>query len=174
MPAARIVPTGKERLFEADELIVSKTDPAGRITYANRVFQRVSGYSEQELLGQPHSLIRHPDMPAAVFKLLWDTISGGKEIFAYVVNLAKDGAHYWVLAHVTPTFDSRGQIVGYHSNRRLPSRKGVERASAVYTRMRALERSDLPRFEALERSTGLFLETLRLQRCDYNDFVFKV
>ena len=86
--------TGKERFFADDELIVSKTDLKGRITYANNLFLEIADYSEKEVLGQPHSLIRHPDMPRSIFKLLWDTIQGGSEIFAYVINGTKFGDHY--------------------------------------------------------------------------------
>jgi PAS domain S-box-containing protein len=87
------------------------------ITYANQVFVRVAGYSEQELPGQAHNLIRHSDMPRCVIKLLWVTISQGNEIFAYVINLSRNGDHYWVLAHVTPSFDAAGKITNYHSSR---------------------------------------------------------
>ena len=114
--------TGAERFFEDHELIVSKTDLKGRITYANDVFLRLAGYSEKEVLGQPHSIIRHPDMPRSVFKLLWDTIQGGSEIFAYVINRSNGGDYYWVLAHVTPSKDSSGNTIGYPSNRRVPNR----------------------------------------------------
>ena len=107
--------SGVERKFGTDEIIVSKTNPKGHIIYGNEVFLRLAGYSEKEMLGQPHSIIRHPAMPRCVFKLLWDTIESGKEIFAYVLNRAKNGDHYWVLAHVTPTFDDAGRIVSYHS-----------------------------------------------------------
>ncbi len=117
--------TGVEVFFEEDELIVSKTDLKGRITYANDVFLKIAGYTEKDVLGQPHSLIRHPDMPRSIFKLLWETIQGGSEIFAYVVNRAKNGDHYWVLAHVTPSRDGDGNIIGYHSNRRVPDRRIV-------------------------------------------------
>jgi PAS domain S-box-containing protein len=95
--------TGVERTFVENEIIVSKTDLKGRITYANDVFIKLAGFTETELLGQPHSIIRHPEMPRCVFKLLWDTIAEGGEIFAYVVNRSKNGDHYWVFAHVTPT-----------------------------------------------------------------------
>lgn len=108
-----------------DELIVSKTDLKGRITYANDVFLRVANLAPREALGAPHSLIRHPDMPRCVFKLLWDTIESGEEIFAYVINLAGNGDHYWVFAHVTPSFDASGRMVGYHSNRRRPSAEQI-------------------------------------------------
>ena len=122
MAVARTL-TGVEQTFADDEIIVSKTDTSGRITYANDVFLRICGYREDELLDQPHSMIRHPDMPRAVFKLLWDRISSGGEIFAFVVNCCRNGDHYWVLAHVTPDFDEAGRIVGYHSSRRLPKRR---------------------------------------------------
>ncbi len=136
---ATIQPSGVERHFGHDELIVSKTDLRGRITYANDVFLRVAGYDETDVMDMPHNIIRHPDMPRCVFKYLWDTIQDGQEIFAYVVNLAKDGAHYWVFAHVTPSFDRNGKIVGYHSNRRTPSKEAVAAATAVYAELRAAE-----------------------------------
>ena len=120
MRVSHVRPTGVERTFGEDEIIVSKTDAKGIIRYANGVFLRVSGYEEADVLGQPHNIIRHPEMPRCIFRLLWDTIASGEEIFAYVLNLAADGAHYWVFAHVTPSFGPRGEIIGYHSNRRLP------------------------------------------------------
>ena len=131
--------TGVERVLRDDEIIVSKTDIRGRITYANDVFLRISDYEEAEVLGQPHSLIRHPDMPRSVFKLLWDTIQAGREIFAYVVNRSKHGDHYWVLAHVTPTFDAGGQIIGYHSNRRSVDRDALRQIEPLYRELRAIE-----------------------------------
>ena len=134
--------TGKERFFADDELIVSKTDLKGRITYANNLFLEIADYSEKEVLGQPHSLIRHPDMPRSIFKLLWDTIQGGSEIFAYVINRTKFGDHYWVLAHVTASRDANGAIIGYHSNRRVPdSRIVTENIIPLYQTLLAEETS---------------------------------
>lgn len=121
-----ITPTSTERFFSDSEIIVSKTDLKGRITYANQTFCKLAGYREAELLGQPHSIIRHPDMPRAVFKLLWDTLHEGREIFAYVKNMAKNGDYYWVLAHVTPSYDDNRNIIAYHSNRRVPDRGVVQ------------------------------------------------
>ena len=117
-----ITPTGEERILDDEDLVVSKTDVTGRITYVNQTFVSISRFTEREVLGMQHSIVRHPDMPRCIFKLLWDTVESGQEVFAYVVNLAKDGAHYWVLAHITPTFDSSGAITGFHSNRRAPDR----------------------------------------------------
>ncbi len=121
-----IAPTNTEIFFEEDDIIVSKTDLKGRITYANQTFCRIAGYSEAELLGQPHSIIRHPDMPRAVFKLLWDTLFEGREIFAYVKNMARSGDFYWVFAHVTPSYDDNRNVTGFHSSRRSPDRNIVQ------------------------------------------------
>jgi len=99
--------------------LVSKTDTRGTIVYANPAFIKISGYTEQELIGQPHNKVRHPDMPKAVFKLLWKTLQAGQEFWGYVKNRSKDGGYYWVYAHVTPTFSNTdGNIIGYHSDRR--------------------------------------------------------
>ncbi len=111
---------GVEQFFDDNEIIVSKTDLKGRLTYCNNVFLSIAGYTEQECLGQQHSMIRHPDMPRCIFKLLWDTLKDEKEIFAYVKNRCKNGDYYWVYAHVTPSYDVSGKVVGYHSNRRVP------------------------------------------------------
>lgn len=117
--------TGIERTFAPHELIVTKTDLKGHITYANDVFIRLAGYPEDQIMGAAHNLIRHPHMPHGVFKLLWDTLKARKEIFAYVVNRSANGDHYWVLAHVTPSYDEQGQVTGYHSNRRVADVKIV-------------------------------------------------
>jgi len=118
--------TGTERRMDPSELIVTKTDPDGKIHYGNRTFFKYAGYTERECLGVQHNIVRHPEMPRTIFKLMWDTIQAGREIFAYVNNRAKNGDHYWVLAHVTPSFDSNGQIVAYHSNRRAPNERALK------------------------------------------------
>ncbi|PYG01163.1 PAS domain S-box-containing protein [Georgenia satyanarayanai] len=153
-------PTGVARTFGEDEIIVSKTDLRGRITYANDVFLRVSAYAEDEVLGQPHSLIRHPETPRGLFHLLWESIQGGDEIFAYINNLAKDGAHYWVLAHVTPTRDTRGTVVGYHSSRRSPAPAAVARVEHLYARMRAAEAGHRRAVDAAAASRAALEELL--------------
>lgn len=171
-PAARVQPRDHELTFGAEEIIVSKTDTRGVITYANDVFVRVCGYSERELIGAPHNLIRHPDFPAGVFKLLWDTITRGQEIFAYVKNMARDGSYYWVLAHVTPTYDGRGRIVGYHSSRRCPERAAVTEVEALYDVMRAEERRHRHRKEAAEASLALVAGVLADKGVTYEEFVW--
>ena len=131
--------TGQEVSFSPDEFIVSKTDTKGIITYANDVFLRVAEYELDEVLGKPHNMIRHPWMPRCVFRLLWERIKGGHEIFAYVVNRTKAGDHYWVFAHVTPSFGPDGALVGYHSNRRLPRPEAVAQVAPLYKQLRQIE-----------------------------------
>jgi PAS domain S-box-containing protein len=174
VPKQSVRPTGRESPFAADEIIVSKTDLKGRITYANDVFMRVSGYAPGELIGQPHSIIRHPDMPRCVFKLLWDTIQAKAEIFAYVLNLAKNGDHYWVLAHVTPSFDGAGEVVGYHSNRRKPTPAQIDKASALYRMLLEQERQAPDRKIGLQQSHDRLAADLRAKGLAYDEFVFSL
>ncbi|MGY1741392.1 MULTISPECIES: PAS domain-containing protein [unclassified Blastococcus] len=171
-PAVR--PTGEERTFSADELIVSKTDRRGVITYANDVFLRVGAYTRDEVIGQPHNLIRHPDMPRAVFRLLWETLESGRELFAYIQNLAADGASYWVLAHVTPSFGAGGAVVGYHSNRRRPSAGAVDRVRPLYRELLAEERRHPTARAAVAASSALLTELIARQAASYEDLVWSL
>ncbi|MBY0578494.1 MAG: PAS domain-containing protein [Burkholderiales bacterium] len=153
-----------------EDFIVSMTDLQGRITYGNRIFIEFSGYSEQELLGTQHNIIRHPDMPRAVFKLLWDTISGGSECNAYVKNLAKDGSFYWVFANITPLFDPNGAITGYFSVRRKPDPKAVQTMGEVYRLMLEEEQRAGAR-DAIAASTRLMLNLLSEKGLSYDEFI---
>lgn len=166
--------TGRERTFGDDEIIVSKTDLKGHITYANEVFLRVAGYTEDEVLGKPHNIIRHPDMPRCVFKFLWDTIQSGKEIFAYVVNRAKLGDHYWVFAHVTPTFNSQNKIIGYHSNRRVPNRSVLPTIREIYKSLCAIENKYPNPKDAMRASLPVLVETLEKTGMSYEEFIFSL
>lgn len=164
--------TGVERTFAENEIIVSKTDLKGRITYANRVFQRISQYTEAELLGKAHNIVRHPDMPRCVFKFLWDTIQSGNEVFAYVLNRCKNGDHYWVFAHVTPTFNQAGQIVSYHSNRRVPSRAAIQKIKPVYDLLLREEQKYRTPREQWEASLPMLVDYLQQSKMTYEEFVF--
>ncbi|WP_041793684.1 PAS domain-containing protein [Pararhodospirillum photometricum] len=171
MARPTVRPTGVERTFGDDEIIVSKTDTKGIITYANGVFQRISGYREWELVGQPHNLIRHPEMPACVFKLLWDVIGAGHEIFAYVVNQARNGDHYWVFAHVTPTFDASGRIIGYHSSRRSPKREALPAVRELYAVLLAEEKRHASPRDGMAAALRLVEDLLKSKGTDYHHFV---
>lgn len=130
----RVLVTDIETPFPEGKLIVSRTDVAGVITNCNQSFVEMSGFSEAELIGQPHWILRHPDMPAAAFKDLWDTVTRGTKWHGYVKNLRKDGGFYWVYATVVANVRD-GIIVGYTSVRRKPSRTKVREAEALYRTM---------------------------------------
>ena len=121
----------REVPYPDGKLIVSRTDLEGIITHVNKSFIDMSGYDEAELIGAPHSILRHPDMPAVAFKDLWDTVNDNRKWQGYVKNLRKDGAYYWVKATVIPNI-RQGKTVGYTSVRRKPSRTKIEESISLY------------------------------------------
>jgi PAS domain S-box-containing protein len=167
------MPTQVERFLGDDDFIVSKTDLQGRILYGNRSFIELSGYTEAELLGEPHNIIRHPDMPRGVFKLLWDTIQGGHEVWAYVKNLSRDGGFYWVLANVTPSYDEADTLVGYYSVRRKPEPRCIKTIGGIYQSMLAREQGRSAR-EAAELSLQFLNEVLASKGISYEEFVLSL
>jgi PAS domain S-box-containing protein len=170
---SHITPTSVERVMREDDYIVSMTDKSGLITYGNRIFIEFSGYSESELLGIQHNIIRHPDMPRAVFKLLWDKIAKSEECFAYVKNMAKDGSYYWVFANVTPTFDDVGKITGYFSVRRKPKASGVKVVTEVYRLMLEAEKKAGPT-NAIAASTKVLVDILNEKGLSYDQLVLAI
>ena len=137
---SRIPPTQQQVRFQADELIISKTDLAGRITYVNRVFMQVCNYAEDDLLGVQHNIVRHPDMPRGVFRLMWDTLKSGHEFFGIVKNMTSDGHYYWVFANIT--IDQRNQQqVGYFSVRRQAPQSAIDAVSTLYNKMNEIEQT---------------------------------
>jgi len=174
MAAAAIKPTGRECPFTEDELIVTKTNLKGHNTYANDVFLRLSKYPTKQVMGAPHSLIRHPDMPRCIFKLLWDSIQAKKEIFAYVVNMAMDGDHYWVFAHVTPTLDAQQNVVGFHSNRRKPNPDQVAKIQDLYRQLRTEEQRHDNRKDGMLRGYDMLMGLLKDKGLSYDEFIFSV
>ena len=167
--------TGVERFFAEKDLIVSKTDTKGRITYANRIFRSLAGYDEADLIGKPHNLIRHPAMPRCVFKLLWDTLEAKREIFAYVVNRSANGDHYWVFAHVTPSVNAAGQTVGYHSNRRVPKRAAIDAVTPIYRQLLDIEAQHAGDPKAgMAASFNAMVSLLQSHGVTYDQFVFSL
>lgn len=130
----RPVPVDEEYFFEG-RAIVSETDLDGVITFANRRFCEISGYSANELVGQPHSIIRHPDMPKAAFAQVWKTIQAGTIWHGLVKNLRKDGKFYWVDTEISPMYDNNGVIKGYMAARKPASRKNIEETAGIYKKM---------------------------------------
>ncbi len=166
--------TGRQSSFGDGEIIVSKTDTRGIITYVNDVFVRVSGYTEEELIGAPHNLIRHPRMPRGVFRLLWETVKGGEELFAYVLNRSKNGDEYWVYAHVTPSRDRQGRLVGYHSNRRSPYLDALPAVKRLYAQMMEEEARHRTAAEAATAGLAVLQQTLEAGGVTYPEFVFSL
>lgn len=138
--------------YPGDELLVSSTNTRGEITHCNPAFVRVSGYSYEELIGQPHNIIRHPDVPAAAFKDMWSTVGRGKPWTGLVKNRRKNGDHYWVRANVTPILEGH-KPVGYLSVRTKPTAQEVQQAEALFAQMRR---------EAEQGRTSVFLREGRL------------
>ena len=146
--------------------IVSETDEKGIITQANDVFQEVAGYTESELIGANHNIVRHPDMPRAAFNLVWSTIKAGKEISAYVINKAKNGDHYWVLATVTP-------IAGGYRAVRVPPNPTVvnDVIAPLYKQMRDKEKEMDYSNEGMEAATQILLDVLADKGLSYDELI---
>ncbi len=133
-------PTPIDEEYEfSGRVIISETDTRGVITFANRKFCEISGYSSEELLGKPHNLIRHPDMPRAAFALMWETIQKGEIWRGHVKNLRKDGRYYWVETEISPVKDENGVIVSYIAARKPASHQDIEEAQELYDKMREQE-----------------------------------
>ncbi len=124
-------PTNNEIFFE-DTILITESDLEGKITYANRNFLSLSGYSREELIGQAHRHIRHPDMPQSEYDKMWSTLKQGYPWNGYIKNLTKDGSFYWVHVFVTPRFDANNQINGYISTREAPGKLRLEEIKKDY------------------------------------------
>jgi len=157
--------TGVEYPVSKDDFLVSKTDKMGKITYCNSAFSKIAGYTTMELLGKPHSIVRHPDMPRVIFKLLWDKISHKQEIFAYVKNLTKDGGYYWVYANVTASVDTQGNIVGYFSVRRKANPKALDIVVPLYEKLLSMESGG-----GIEASMKYLNDLLKEEGVSYEEF----
>lgn len=155
-----------EKHLHDDDFIVSKTDLKGRITYGNDKFIEMSGYSEKELLGAPHNILRHEDMPKIVFKLLWDRVQSKKEIFAYVKNRCKNNDHYWVFTNVTASLDKSGRIIGYYSVRRKPNPDAVKTIIPIYKELIGVEKT-----LGVEASLNELEAVLNKNKVTYDEFI---
>ena len=129
-----VTPIDEEYVYEGN-VIISQTDLSGKITYANRMFCEISGYKNEELLGQPHNIIRHPDMPKEVFAKMWQTIQSGQVWNGLVKNLRKDGLYYWVDTEILPIRNNDDKITGYIAARKPASRKNILEVEEKYLKM---------------------------------------
>ncbi|NPA55045.1 MAG: PAS domain-containing protein [Epsilonproteobacteria bacterium] len=169
MKKPHIKPTDKETVLKDGEFIVSKTDLKSRITYGNAYFISISGYSEEELLGAPHNILRHPDVPRCAFKMLYTLLEAGEEFFGFVKNLKKDGGYYWVFANITPSFDESGKVVGYYSVRRKP-REGFKKViEPLYQKLKEIEDK-----EGMEASVKAVQDLLAQKNVSFNEFMLGI
>ena len=173
----KIKPTDVEKIMREDDFIVSKTDTKGIITYTNRTFIEFARYDEKDLIGANHNIIRHPDMPRVVFKLLWDTVQAGNEINAYVKNMAKDGSFYWVLANITPVTDNQGKLVGYYSVRRRPKRETIKIVEGLYEILLQEEQKHEKQKrvrEGMQASFAILENLLNEKGMSYDEFILSI
>ncbi len=154
---AKPTPIDEEIQLDPKRYIVSETDEKGKITFCNDYFIEVCGYNKDELIGKPHNIIRHPDMPKIVFKLLWDTISQGKNINAVVKNLAKDGRYYWIFTEFESRRDTdTNEIIGYTASRKSISKHVIEVIASLYAKLVEIEQND-----SIEQSEKYLIEFLK-------------
>lgn len=167
-----VTPTNVEHPVTSVDIIVSKGNAEGDITYANPIFFKLAGYTQGEMIDQPHSLIRHPDMPKIIFKFLWDSLKAGKDVKAFVKNLSKDGGFYWVFAHVRVANNPDGSLRNYVSTRKGMSTAARGVIEPLYTELLAAEASggmdeSLKVLDTFLKNNGATLDT-------FNDAMQKI
>ncbi len=135
-------PTDVEHEVKSVDLIVSKSDEAGNITYVNPIFIKISGYTQASLLEKPHAILRHPDMPKVIFKYLWKNIKEGNDVVAYVKNLCADGGYYWVLATVKMAKNPDGSFRNYMSTRRCITKRAKDIIIVLYLKLLDIEKKE--------------------------------
>lgn len=156
-------------IYINDDIIVSKTDLQGRITYGNKYFIDISGYTEKELLNAPHNILRNNEMPKIIFQLLWDRIKNGEHINAYVKNNTKAGDYYWVFASVTASLNKNNQVVGYHSVRRKPSSQSLAVINKLYSDLLLAENRG-----GITASAKLLEDILEEKGVNYDEFIVTI
>lgn len=137
----KMLPIDEEVKFDGG-VMITETDTKGIITYANRKFREMTGFSREELIGSPHSINRHPDMPKGAFRGMWKIISAKKYWRGYVKNMRKDGKFYWVLVYIQPKLDDQGELIGFIAGRKIPYPESVKEASELYAKLHGDEHID--------------------------------
>jgi PAS domain S-box-containing protein len=166
-------PTEIEKEVTSIDLIVSKSDSEGRITYVNPIFIKISGYTQGELFEKPHSILRHPDMPRVIFKYLWENLQKGNDVVAYVKNLCKDGSYYWVLATVKTAKNPDGSFRNYMSTRRSITENAKSSISKIYAQLLKTEKDQS--FEESQEQFEKFLLTNNIHNIEeFNTFMQKI
>lgn len=160
--------TDEEIEVDRNDLIISRADTRGTITYCNEIFTKMSGWTQEELLGSNHNLIRHPHMPKATYKIIWDNIKAEKEFYGYVKNLCKNGGYYWVFVYITADLDKNNKIAGYTSYRRYAPKLAINTIEPIYKLMIEAEKQG-----DIEASTALLEKILSKNGfTSYDQFIF--
>jgi len=163
------IPTNNEIVLDPFKTIMSKTDKKGIIEYANDYFMEISGYKEWELMGKAHNIVRHPDMPKAVFKLLWDNLNAGRSIYAVVKNLAKTGDYYWVIADFEIVKNADGEIESIFARRKAVPQNVKDKIIPIYNVLLELEKST-----GMEASEAYFNAKLDDAGMTYDSFILNL
>ena len=163
------IATDNEIKLSETRYIVSKTDAKGIIKYGNDYFMEITGYTEKELIDQPHNIVRHPDMPKVAFKLMWDRIKQGKNFIAIVKNLAKDGSYYWVVTDFEPKIDPiTNEIISHTAFRKAAPRKAIAAIEPIYATLLKIEQE-----EGVEASENFLRGFLEENNTTYDEFIDK-
>lgn len=167
-----IIPTSEEIVIQEHDLIVSKTNLKGDISYCNKEFLKISGYSEDELINRNHTIVRHPDTPHSIYRFMWNTIQKEQEFFSVVKNLAKSGAYYWTFVSTSPSYDQAGHLMGYYFVRRQASRKSIEILEPLYQQMLAEEAQHTNEQHAMDASIALLDAVVAQHGLNYMEFIY--
>jgi len=162
----RPIVVDKEILFSKKKFIVSKTDTQGNILFINKNFCEISGYTEQELIGSPHNVSRHPDMPRSIFFLIWNSLQAGREVSGVVKNLAKSGEYYWVIADFSVKRDDHGKIKSFTAFRRAAPNQVIDEMEELYETMVKIERK-----HGMEGSLAYLESFLEEHELSYDEFL---
>jgi PAS domain S-box-containing protein len=165
--------SSKELDIGPNQLVITKSDPAGKITYCNQSFFELSGYTEQELIGQPHNIFRHPDMPSGLFYLLWQTLGQKKEFNGFIKNITKSGDSYWAFTNITPVYSATGQLTGYTCAKRQAN-SAAETLFSMYYEQMADEEQGQKNDASAKRSLQLLIDMLSATGDSYEASVFKL
>jgi len=168
-PSSQFQIVDKEIILDPSKVIMSKTDAKGIIEYANDYFVEISGYEDYELMGRPHSIIRHPDMPRVIYKVLWERLSEGKNIHALVKNRAKDGRYYWVLTDFETKYDDKGNIISHYARRKAAPGHAVFQIEKLYKTLRSIEQT-----QNMSVAERYFSGLLEEKKMSYDEFILSI
>lgn len=159
-------PIDKEVAWDKKQLIMTKTDRFGNIEYANEGFVNVSGYEDYELMAKPHNVIRHPDMPKVIFKILWENLKAGRNFHAVVKNMAKSGRYYWMVTDFEISRDKNNEIANFLAKRKAVPEEALQKIKPLYERLLQIEVSS-----GVDASEKYLIGFLQEKKMTYEEFI---